>query len=283
MVTRRLISALLIALTISGVFTFWLSRKVSKSAVPAPAKQHYVAAAQNLEAGEILKAESLKLIDWPVGTPLQGAFGKLEDVVGRTVMFPLSAGEPITTRQLSAIGAGSGLAVKIPDGMRAISLKSDQVVGVAGFLLPGTHVDVIVTYHPMNAEQQIMSQNQITTTILQDVTVLAAGQKIEPDPEGKASAVDVVTLLVKPEDAEKAVLGSTLGSVHFVLRNGSDHNQVEGQSMQLSELDKAGGIRTPAPRPVYTSGPRREIKVLPPPPYQVETTLGTKATLEAFK
>ena len=176
---RRLVFALVIALGVSGLFTWWLSKKFNKPAAAAPARQQYVAAAVDLEAGAMLHPASLHLIDWPESAPLQGAFTKLDDVAGRIVLFPLAAGQPILERQLSAPGSSSGLTVKIPEGMRAISLKSDDVVGVAGFLLPGTYVDVLVTYHTAATAEPI------TATILQDVEVLAAGQKFQPDPKAR--------------------------------------------------------------------------------------------------
>jgi pilus assembly protein CpaB len=270
---RRLILALLIALAMSGLFTYWLGQKFSKPRASAPTRHQYVAAAVNLEAGEMLRPASLNMVDWPESMPLMGTFAKPEDVAGRIVLYPLSAGQPILERQLSAAGSGSGLTVKIPEGMRAISLRSDDVVGVAGFLLPGTYVDVLVTYHAPN------SADPITATILQDVQVLAAGQKFQPDPEGKATSVNVVTLLVKPGDAERVVLASSQGMVHFVLRNGSDRETTKDAAVQLSQLDGSAGPKPVAaapaaksPRPVSTASS-----------YTVETTVGTKQSTESFK
>jgi pilus assembly protein CpaB len=268
---RRLIFALVLALGVSALFTFWLSKKFSKPNAAAPPRHQYVAAAVNLEAGERLQPASLNLIDWPETAPLQGAFTKPEDVAGRIVMFPLSAGQPILDRQLSAPGSASGLTVKIPEGMRAISLKSDDVVGVAGFLLPGTFVDVLVTYHT------VATSEPITATILQNVQILAAGQKFQPDPEGKAASVDVVTLLVKPEDAERVVLASSQGLVHFVLRNGTDKTSAKQTSVQLSQLD--GGA---PPRPIV-SATARPVSSAPVNSYTVETINGGKQSVESFK
>ena len=123
--------------------------------------------------GETLVAADLKQTGWQ-GAPLQGTFTRTEDVVGRTLLYPVAGGEPILDRQISAVGAGTGLSTRIPPGMRALSLKSDEVVGVAGYLLPGTHVDVLVTFHPEN------SQDPMTSTVLQDVQILTAGQKMQP-------------------------------------------------------------------------------------------------------
>lgn len=271
MIARRLISALMIALVVSGIFTFWLSKTFAKPRVAAPVKQQYVAAAANLEAGETLKAASLKLVDWPASSPLQGAFVKPEDLNGRVILYPLSAGQPILERQLSAPGSTSGLTTKIPEGMRAISLRSDQIVGVAGFLLPGTHVDVLMTYRTPG------STDPITSMVLQDVEILAAGQKIQPDPEGKPTAVDVVTLLVNPQDAEKAVLASGQAAIHFVLRNGSDRQQVTDAPTQLSQLAGNAPAKTDPNR-----DQRKAVLVAAPKSYTVETISNGKQTVDTF-
>lgn len=269
---RRLVSALFIALLISGVFTFWLSKKFGRAhAASAPEKQQYVASASDLDAGETLRPAGLKLVDWPASSPIQGAFLKPEDLNGRVVIYPVGAGEPIQERQLAAPGSTAGITVKIPEGMRAISLRSDQVVGVAGFLLPGTYVDVLVTYRNPG------SPDPITSTVLQDVKILAAGQKTQPDPEGKATTVDVLTLLVDPRDAEKAVLASTQGTIHFVLRNGSDRIQTKGQPAQLSQLSGAAPVAAPSPFP------HRSTPVpIAPTRYSVETISGGKQTVNTF-
>jgi pilus assembly protein CpaB len=263
---RRLVLVLLIALMVSGMFTYWISQRYSKPHVAAAPRHQYVAAAVNLEAGEILRPASLNLIDWPENVPLTGAFTKPEDVADRVVLYPLAAGQPILERQLSAPGAGAGLAVKIPEGMRAISLKSDDVVGVAGFLFPGTNVDVLVTYHAPD------SSDPVTATILQDVKVLAAGQKLQPDPDGKATSVNVVTLLVKPEDAERVVLASSQGQVHFVLRNGIDRDQANSTPLQLSQLDGA-----PLKAPLVVTAVHHAAAPPAPKPYVVEVITGGKS------
>jgi pilus assembly protein CpaB len=271
-ITRRLTSALLIALVVSGIFTFWLSQRFSKNKpVAAPPKSQYVAAAANLEAGQTIKPENLRLVDWPAAMPLVGAFNAPQPLVGRVVMYPLAAGEPILERQLSTAGSGMGLTIKIPDGMRAISLKSDEIVGVAGFLLPGTHVDVLVTMHPAN------SPDPVTATVLQNVQILATGQKTEPDPEGKPTTATVVTLLVKPEDAQRVDLASTQGIVHFILRNGSDHEEFKGPAALFSQLS---GLPTdvPAAKPV-----RRPLQLVVAKPYSVETFMGPTVKTDNFQ
>jgi pilus assembly protein CpaB len=265
---KRLMMALLVALLISGLSTFWLSRRLAKAAhVATPEKKLMVAANQTLEAGELLKPESLRLVDSPIA--LSGSFAKIEEVAGRVVLFPLAKDQPILNSYLAPAGAGVGLTAKIPSGMRAISVRSDEVVGVAGFLLPGTHVDVLLTYHSDK------SPEARTATVLQDVVVLAAGQQIRPDPEGKpTSDNNVVTLLLKPEDAEKLVLATSLGAIHFVLRNGADKEQAASSSVGLDELT---GITAPlaTAEPAVAVPPHRK-------PYQVETILGDKQIVRTF-
>jgi pilus assembly protein CpaB len=273
MTARRLLTALLLALVGSGLFTFWIAHSFSKSTPAAGPKQQYVAAVKSLDQGAILQKQDLTLIDWSSAGKLEGAFLKPDELIGRTVMYPLTAGEPIHDKQLLPAGATLGLSTKIPDGMRAISLKSDQIVGVAGFLLPGTHVDVLVTYRTQT------DPNPITVTVLQDAQIIAAGQKFQPDPEGKASPVDVVTLLVKPNDAERVTLASAQGSVHFVLRNSSDHEQVEDKPADLAGL---GGAK-----PAVLARTRvRSIDKAPQPAsrvYTVETVAGGSKTTESFQ
>jgi pilus assembly protein CpaB len=270
MIVRRLLIALLVAVLVSGVFTFWLSKRVGAQHTKS-SKLQYIATSAGLDAGTVLRPADLQRIDWPGNMPLDGAFLKSEDVAGRTLLYPLAKGEPILQRQLSAPGQGVGLSSKIPDGMRAISLKSNEVVGVAGFLLPGTHIDILVTYHTPG------STEPVTSTVLQDVRILAAGQKTQPDPEGKATTVDVVTILVTPYDAEKVVLASSQGTVHFVLRNGVDHARGTDPPAQLSELGDAATTK-----PVARVNPKKTDAVALPKPYYVDTARGDKHTVETF-
>ncbi|HXP08877.1 MAG TPA: Flp pilus assembly protein CpaB [Acidobacteriaceae bacterium] len=268
MKAKRLMMALLAALLISGLSTFWLSRRLARAAHVEPSKkQRMVAANQTLEAGELLKPESLRLVDSPIA--LSGSFTKIEEVTGRVALFPLAKDQPILNSYLAPVGVGVGLTAKIPSGMRAISVRSDEVVGVAGFLLPGTHVDVLLTYHSDR------SPDARTATVLQDVVVLAAGQQIRPDPEGKpTSDNNVVTLLLEPEDSEKLVLATSLGAIHFVLRNGADREQMPSSSVGLDELTGSTPALIPA-EPAMAASPRRK-------PYQVETILGDKQVVSTF-
>ncbi len=268
MKAKRLTVALLVSLLISGLFTFWLSRRLAKPAHVATApKQLIVGAKENVQAGQLLKAGDVRLMDWPV--PLSGSVMKVEDVADRIVLFPVAKDQPILSSYLAAPGVGSGLTAKIPSGMRAISVRSDEVVGVAGFLLPGTHVDVLLTYHSDK------SPDPRTATVLQDVVVAAAGQQIRPDPEGKPTSVNnVVTLLLTPADAEKLVLATNLGAIRFVLRNGADTGVASSTSVGLDDLT---GTVNPAASLDGVAG-----KVQRPKPYQVVTVLGDKQVVKTF-
>ena len=272
MIARRLILSLVFSLVGSALFTFWLSQRFNKSHVEVPKTQPYVASAAPIQAGEVLNPQNMKVVQWPVSSPLEGAFAKPEQIVGRTVLYPLAAGQPILTTQLTTAGNGIGLTSKIPEGMRAISLRSDQIVGVAGFLLPGTHVDVLVTFHPQG------SPDAITTTVLQDVQILAAGQKMTPDADAKASTTDVVTLLVNPQDAERVVLASAQGTVHFVLRNGSDHEKTSGAPAQVSSIGDFNPTQQKTVAPVMTGAPAplliRKLQAPVERPYTVTTIYG---------
>ncbi len=276
MKARRFITALLAALAISGLLTVWLGRKMSKPpTVQAAAAHRYVGAVHNLDPGVVVQPSDLEMVDWNATKAVEGASEKMEDIAGRTVLYPIAVGEPILQRQISAAGAGVGLAARIPNGMRAISLRSDEIVGVAGFLLPGTRVDVLMTYRSPS------SQDSSTSTVLQDAEVLTAGQKMQPDPEGHANMASVVTLLVAPNDAAKLTLASSQGSIHFVLRNSSDHQQTSQHPTDIASL---AGLPTHVEAP--QAGPVVHTNMNPAPekkPYTVETIRGDKQTMESFK
>jgi len=265
---RRLLVALSAALLLSGAITFFLNRKISHRATGTPdlTTQKYVAASRPLQAGELLKPESLTLVEWPAKVPLEGAFTRIEEVAGRAVIYPMVARQPILEGYLAGAGSGIGLTTKIPEGMRATAVHSDEVVGVAGFLFPGSHVDVLVTFRSDTVP------TPATQIVLQDVEVLTVGQKINPEPGGKAENVGVVTLLLKPEDAQKVVLASTQGSIHFVLRNGTDHGRVAAMPVRVAEL--SGGPRAPA-----LGGAHPAVKH----PYEVETIMGEKHATSQFE
>lgn len=268
--SRRLLIALLLALALSAVVTLVVGRKLNNRSAPHTNVQRYVAPAHALQAGDVLKLEDLMLVDWPSSIALNSPFTKTSDLAGRAVIYPVGASQPILESYLAAPGSGIGLTTKIPQGMRAISVKSDEIVGVAGFLFPGSHVDVLVTFRASGLPVPA------TQIVLQDVEVLTIGQKLQPDPQGKPETVNVVTLLLTPEDAQKMVLASTQGSIQFVLRNGGDHTRIPALPVQIAQL-----VGTQPAMPAAAVTPRSRLPMKEPD--VVETILGEQRTTKSFE
>jgi pilus assembly protein CpaB len=266
---RRFLIALVVALLISTAAVLVLYKKIAHNGPTVQPPIQYVAVAHVINPGDILKREDLEMIDWPRNNPLAGTFTRIDDVVGRVVLFPLAKDQPVIDQQLASAGAGLGVTGRIPEGMRAIALHSDEVIGVAGFLMPATHVDVLVTYRAQN------NQDPITATVLQDAEVLAVGHELQPDPAGKPASVDVVTLLLTPQDAEKAVLASQQGAIHFVLRNGRDNAAAATVPVNLDELASLPSTKHGVAVPGRRAAPK-------PKPWVVETMLGDKKSTESF-
>jgi len=266
---RRFLIALFVALVISSLAVAVLYKKIAHSGPTVQAPIQYVAVSHVVGPGDILKREDLKMIEWPRNNPLAGSFSRIDDVVGRVVLYPLAPDQPVLDQQLAAAGTGLGVTGRIPTGMRAIALRSDEVIGVAGFLMPATHVDVLVTYRAPN------NQDPITATVLQDAEVLAVGHELQPDPSGKPANVDVITLLLTPQDAEKAVLASSQGTIHFVLRNGRDNVAAATVPVNLDELSGLPATKHGVAVPAHHAAPK-------PKPWVVETMLGTKRSMDSF-
>ena len=248
--TRRIVLALVVALALAGGAAYFFAARLKQSG-PNIQIIKVVATAKELPPGIVLKAEDLSLVDWPSTVPLEGSFSKPDEVVGRSLMYPLGAKEPVLARALALAGSGFGLTAKIPSGMRATSVRSSEITGVAGFLFPGSHVDVLATFRPTG------SDSPVTQTVLQDVEVLTAGQRIQPDPEGKPQTVNVVTLLLNSLDSEKLLLASTQATIQFVLRGGADKDRIETRSVNMEDLF-AGIKKPPAPAPAAAHRARRE-------------------------
>jgi len=252
------------ALVVSLAGTFFLYSRIKRQLVKPPSLK-IVVSSQTLDAGTQISENQITLVDWPSDHPLEGSFKRPEDVVGRILLCPIPKAEPIRDQLLAGPGSAIGLSAKIPEGMRAVAVVTNEVNNLSGFLFPGSHVDVLTTFRGENGP----NDTPITTTVLQNVEVLSAGERLQPDPSGKPQNVKVVTLLLKPEDAQKLMLASNQGTVQFVLRNGNDQAQVESRPTQLSEL--RGKPAAAAPRVGrMSSAPPRESA------YVVETFDGTK-------
>ena len=262
--------AFTMAVILAGAFTYMVFRRLRASMSQRPLNQ-IVAAAGELPAGVALSEKNVVLIDWPSDVPLPGSFMKKEAVLGHPLMHSLGARQPILQRDLGLEGSGLGLASKIPPGMRATAVRSNEIVGVAGFLYPGSHVDVLATINMPGGV------GNLTQTVLQDVEVLTAGQTIEPDPEGKPQQVDVVTLLLTPEDSQKLQLASTQGAIQFILRNGTDNKK--NADLHPARLDQLVATAKP-PAPPVKAG--RRTPVVSQPTYVLEVIQGTQKTVHKF-
>jgi pilus assembly protein CpaB len=269
---QRLVTAFLVAALLASGITFLFYRHLNSNRQQRKAIQIVVAAA-TLPSGAILSAKDVSLLDWYSDALPSGAFTKADDVVGHPLLYPLAVNEPILQRDLGLEGAGIGLAGKIPEGMRATAIRSNEIVGVAGFLYPGSRIDMLVTFTPPGGTMPV------TQTVLQNVEVLTAGQTIEPDPQGKPQQVNVVTLLLSPEDSQKAQLASGQGNIQFVLRSGVDKKNVELRATRLDELI-TGSRPTVVAAPGVKHAPRRAAPATRI--YLMEVIQGTKRSVEKF-
>ena len=242
---QRVLLALCISLVVSSGIMLILGRSTKTHITKLP-ELTYMSASKDIEVGQVLGDGDLLEVSWPQSHALDGGLTKRVEVVNRTALVSLKKGQPVLSQYLSAPGAGSGLAARIPDGMRAIALRSDEIVGVGGFLHPGSHVDVLVTC-------RLGSDSELSTlTALQNAEVIATGQRSQPDPSGKPESVTVVTLLLTPENAERAVLAASQGSVHLVLRNNTDAQASTTSPMKLSLL---AGVARPSVTPAAARTP----------------------------
>jgi len=257
------------ALLVSIVVTLFLYTRIRRQYARATQPIKIVVASSALEPGNPLAAEDLTLADWPVNVPLSGAVNKPESVLGRIVLYPIAAQEPIREQLLAAPGASVGLTAKIPHGMRAVAIQTNEVNNVSGFLFPGCHVDALVTFRLESGK------DSVTATVLQNVEVLSTGEKLVPDPSGKPQNVKQVTVLLTPDDAEKLVLAANQGTVQFVLRNGSDEDQAQRHPVELKDLQ--GGAPKVASVAPKKAAPPRVASV-----YEVETYDGTKKGVVKF-
>jgi pilus assembly protein CpaB len=191
-------------------------------------------------------------------------FQDINAVTERGVIVPMDINEPVLESRLAPKEAGAGLTTAIPDGMRAISIRVNDVIGVAGFVVPGTHVDVILTGNPGKE-----APGEVAKTILENVQVLAAGQNVDSDAQGRPQAAQVVTLLVTPVDSQKLALASSEGRMQLSLRNPLDQEPTSPPLMQSAAL-YYGGTSVPAPAAPPAEKPVRKVvakpaPVLPPP------------------
>jgi pilus assembly protein CpaB len=264
----RVFLVLALALTAGGVLAFGTYNYVQKGPAAAAAAvptKHVVVAASDLDIGAELRQDDLRQIEWPANAVPESAISDPQEIIGRGLIVPVVENEPILPAKLASKDEGVGLPPAIPPGLRAVSVRVNEVIGVAGYVVPGTRVDVVTT---LNASQQ--AQNITSKVILSNVQVLAAGTKIERDTEkGKPIAVNVVTLLVNPNEAERLTLAATEGKIQLALRNPLDKESPVTPGVRPAVLlGTAPPVRQVAR---VTASPTAAPVVAPPPAPEVAT------------
>jgi pilus assembly protein CpaB len=221
-----------------------------------------IVASNDIQVGARIEEHDVRTVKYPASALPAGTYSARSKVMGRGVILPIAKGEFILPSKLAPENAGSGLPSLIPPGMRAVSVRVNEVVSVAGFVGPGTRVDILLTGTPNG------SSEPQTTTVLQHVAVIAAGQRLERNAAGDAQNTPVITLLVSPDDAERLTLASSEGHIQLSLRNPLDTRQDEVAAANAKGLYK-GGTPFAAPTPTVHSHPVKLPKTQAPPPPSV--------------
>jgi len=271
---KRLFLIAALALALAGFTSVLVYRLMNANMVNAKGPTTtVVVAAIDLDAGARLEEKDLRLVKLPSSDLPDGYFQNPSEIAGRGVIVPIFKNDLVLNRKLAADKAGSGLPSLIPAGMRAVSVKVNDVVNVAGFAVPGTRVDVLVTGNPDKSNDP---GTVTTTTVLENVQVLTAGDKLQQNAEGGSQNFPVITLLVSPEDAQKLTLASMEGRIQLALRNPLDTDTPSPAILKNAML--YGHIAAPAPR-------KKVAKVeVPPatPVYTVELIRGDKRDVTKF-
>ena len=295
---RRLL-LILVAALIGGVGASYLVYRLvgGRLGPAAPPMADVVVAARDLAIGTLIGPADINMGHW-AGTLPKGALGKIEDALNRGAIANIYEGEPVMQDRLAVAGSGGGLAAIIPAGMRASAVRVNEVVGLAGFVTPGMRVDVLATGIPPGGST---NEGTRVMTLLQNIQVLSAGGNLQKDSEGKPQVVQVVNLLVTPEQAEKLSLASNQAQIQLVLRNPLDTQITSPPGTYMSELfrNSAGGaprapqlalgpaarsqqLERPAPRPPAVVARPSAADILAGRIHSVEVFNGTAKTETKF-
>ena len=285
---NRIFAVLAIAILAGGGLAYGTYNLMQSAPAPSAsmATQPVVVAAADLELGTALKKEDLKIVQFPQGAAPEGSFTQPTELVGRGLIVPMVKNEPVLGAKLASKEAGAGLPPVIPEGMRAVSVRVNEVVGVAGYVLPGNRVDVVATASPTDSRSDTTSK-----VVLSNVQVLTAGTRMEQsDAENKPMQVTVVTLLVNPEQAERLALASTEGKIQLALRNPLDTSAPETPGIRTAGLmgSAKAANNAPAARTARSSKPRTTTQApvtmpAPEPAPSVEIIRGDKRSVEIIK
>jgi pilus assembly protein CpaB len=248
-----------------GTYDYLHNLPVNTVTVPT---RRVVVAKNDLSLGRQLRQEDLATIDWPKSAIPEGAFEDPAGLVDRGLIVSVVKNELILPGKLASKEAGAGLPPMIPQGMRAVSVRVNEVIGVAGYVLPGTHVDVVATGNPTSRSEDITAK-----VVLSNVEVLAAGTRLEQDtPDGKPMQVTVVTLLVTPDQSERLTLASNEGKIQLALRNPLDTESPVTSGIKPGVLLGQGQARTASVKKASPAGQ----PAAPVPPPSIEVIRGDK-------
>ena len=251
-------------------------KKLQSTSGPGESGVPVVVAADDIQVGAKIEEHDVRIANLPPSALPANAYDKRSKVLGRGVIIPISKGEFILPSKLAAEDAGAGLPSLIPNGMRAVSVRVNEVVSVAGFVTPGTRVDVLLTGTPEGGN------DQQTTTVLQNVRVIAVGSHLERSATGEPQTAAVITLLVSPDDAQRLTLASSQGHIQLALRSPLDTRQDDVASSSARGLYK-GGVPAPAPVKATHSVAVRKPQATPasaPAVIGVEVIEGDKKPVE---
>ena len=270
----RLLLIGFVALALGAVVSYAVYRTLqTRSGADTPPGVEVVVAANDIAVGAKVAESDVKLVRFPAADLPSNIFHLKTSVVGRGAILPIARGEFFLPNKLAGENAGAGMQSLIPPGMRAVSVRVNEVIGVAGFVVPGTRVDVLLTGNPTGGS------DQRTTTVLENVAVIATGQKLERNTAGEPQLTPVITLLVSPDDAQKLTLATSQGKIQLALRNPLDTKQQELASVATGALYKGVPPPTPAAAPRPKSTNTHSVKTpapVPLPAYSVEVIKGTK-------
>jgi pilus assembly protein CpaB len=294
---KRLIIALFAAVAFGLIAAVSVSRYLASAQAYTRNLNNVVVAKVEIPVGTKIVPEQLSVVQFPKAVTPDGTFAVIDEkLIGRVATVRISMREPVTENRLAPVGAAGGLSSVIPDGYRAMTVKVDDVVGVSGFIQPGTLVDIVVTIVPPDNERQ---RERVSKIVLQNIKVLASGQNIDkPKNEKETERVKAVTLQVTPQQAEKLALASSEGRLQLVMRNSVDQGDerttgankttlLAGENAQPvpepglgpkdGEKPKATTPRRSKPRVVQTSAPTAARETPPAPPRdKIEVIKGAK-------
>jgi len=278
--SKRTLLVFVLSVLVAGAASLFVYRAVQQIPVrEVEVKSYQVAVASRaLPVGTMLTASDVRLVSWPASSPVAGGYSTVDELVNRGLVAPVVENEPLTSSKVASAEAGAGLPPTIAAGMRAISVKVNEVIGVAGFVVPGTRVDLVVTLAKRD--------ESVSRVVVTNVQVLTAGTRYDQDQarDGKPVPSTVVTLLVTPEDAERIALASAEGQIMLTLRNPLDTEATQTKGTRLASLM---GAPDPPPVTKVVRGVRKAVPPPAPPPpppvYAVETIRAAKRTSEVVR